>query len=146
MSASVKVTGLRELRRELRRLEPASEWQPALKAAGRAAGQIVADDATSSAAAGATTISGKHASMGSAALATIRVLAQQARVFIAGGRASLAYYGGWEFGSSGRHRQFPPKRGADGYNIYPAIAKNRDEIIQTYVKGIGPLLERAFPD
>lgn len=138
----IEVHGLKEMRRELKKLEDKSVWVPELKAAGMAAGEIGRADARRLAAAGATTRSGKHATMGHQALDTIRVLAQQTRVFIAGGKASTPWFAGWE--GYGRARQFPPAR-TDGYNIWPAIERNQPQIVEAYAKGIDPLIKRAFP-
>ena len=142
--AGVRVVGLRELRRDLRRLEDDSAWRPALRNAGYGAATIVATEAKQTATRGATTISGKRASMGAAAIATIRPLAGQTRAQVAGGKASLAYFGGWEFGSNGRYPQFPRAR-KSGYNIYPAIVRKRDEVIRFYVKALDDVTRAAFP-
>jgi hypothetical protein len=139
---AVRVTGLKELRRALRGLEDPGEWQTELKAAGRAAGEIVAGAARQKASAGGTTRSGKHAWMGSEALATIRVLPQQTRVFVAGGSGRIVWYAGWE--GFARAKQFPPAA-SDGLVIYPAAREHIEEVVQVYSRGIDPLLKRAFP-
>jgi hypothetical protein len=127
----VEVVGLKDLRRELKKLEEDDVWRPELRNAGLAAGEIVATEARRTAAAGQTTRAGKHATMGHEALATIRTLAQQTRVFVAGGSERVVWFKGWE--GLARAKQFPPAT-ADGYNIYPAIERKRSEVIESYMR------------
>lgn len=141
MSGPVRITGLRELRRDLKRLEPEGAWKATLKDAGMQAGEVVAGDARSRAARGATTLAGTGASMGHEAIASIRVLAQQTRVYVAGGSARIAWFAGWNFGSGGGHRQFPAKRSPD-YTLYSAIEDNQADFVEAYKDGIDKLMEQ----
>lgn len=137
MPAHIRVEGLRELRTELRRLEDDNTWKTELREAGLGAATIVANEASRTAAATS------NPRMGSAAVATIRALAGQARATIAGGTASIRWFVGHEFGSI-RYRQFPRKR-AGGYHLYPAIGRKHDEVIEFYGKAIDRLTRRSFP-
>ena len=137
--AEIQVTGLRELRRDLAALDSEGAYKERLKAAGKRVATIVSDEARASAARGATTLSGTRATMGGAAIASIRPLAGQTRATVALGKAALPYAGGWEFGSHGGHRQFPAAK-ADGYNLYPAIKRKRSEVISAYTREIEALL------
>lgn len=139
--ARVDVEGLRDLRKRLAQLESDGSWKTGLKQAGFRAATIVADEARSSAARGATTLAGSAATMGARALATIRALAAQTRATVAGGSAGVPWFGGWEFGSSGRYRQFPAKK-AGGRNLYPALARTRDEVIAVYTRELDQVVER----
>lgn len=139
MPNKIVVTGLRELRRDLAALDQDGAYKERLKAAGKRAATVVSDEARSTAKRGASTLSGAHATMGAAAIESIRPLAGQTRATVAGGKAKLPYFGGWEFGSHGRHRQFPAAR-RDGYNIYPAIKRRQREIVAAYRAEIDALL------
>lgn len=146
MPARVRVEGLKELRKELRTLEGDDSWKADLRAAGKDAAEIVAAEARRTAAAGRSTLSGKAATMGAAAVASIRSLAGQTRATVAGGKASIAYFGGWEFGSAGHYRQFPAKARNGSHNIYPAIDTKRDEVIEIYGDRIDVLTKKHFPE
>lgn len=132
---SVRVTGLRELRKELRALEDDATWKPRLRQAGLGAAQIVASDAGRSAAA---------SRMGSRAAATYRALAGQTRATVAAGSAAIPWVMGHEWGSS-RYRQFPAvNRG--GYHLYPAITRQRDKVIEYYADALEDIVGDAFPN
>lgn len=143
MSGNVRVNveGLRELRKRLAQLEGDASWKPALRDAGKAAAEVVAAEARVSAARGAVTLAGTPASMGARALGTIRALAAQTRATVAGGSAGVPWFGGWEFGSSGAYPQFPPKV-KGGRNLYPALARTRDEVIAVYTRELDQVIER----
>ncbi len=133
----VDVHGLKELRRELRALESDGTWKAELRSAGQKAADVVASEARRSA------LSASSPRMGSVAAGTIRALAGQTRATVAGGRASVPWYAGHEFGSS-RFKQFPGKR-TGGYHLYPAIEKKRDEVIEVYGREIDNLTRKHFP-
>ena len=141
MAGKVQVHGLKELRRDLKALDSTGGYKAELRDAGKKAAEVVAEEARSRARRGATTISGTSASMGGAAIASIRALAGQTKATVALGKASIPYAGGWEFGSGGAHRQFPRKT-PRGYNLYPAIDDKREEVIEVYSREIGSLLKR----
>lgn len=137
--AEITVIGLRELRRDLKALDNEGGYKPRLREAGLRVARIVADEARANARRGATTLAGTRATMGSVAIESIRPLAGQARATVAGGRKSLPYYTGWEFGSAGRNRQFPATR-SGGYNLYPAVVSKRGEVLAAYRAEIERLL------
>lgn len=137
----IEVHGLKELRRDLKALDAEGSYKAELRDAGKKAAEVVAEETRQRARRGATTIAGTHASMGGAAIGSIRSLAGQTRATVALGKASIPYAGGWEFGSGGAHRQFPRKK-QDGYNLYPAIKDKRNEVIEVYSREIGHLLKR----
>lgn len=146
MPNRIEVTGLKELRRELRALESDGAWKAELREAGLAAGRIVVEDARRSASAGLTTLAGTPASMGGAAIASIRALAGQTRATVAGGKASIPYFGGWEFGSKGKYRQFPRAGAPHGsHNLYRAVAENKQQIVDVYTEQLDQLIHRHFP-
>lgn len=142
--AGVRVEGLRELRKELRALEGDGSWKAELREAGKAAAEVVASEARRTAAQGMTTLAGTPATMGGRAVASIRALAGQTRATVAGGKTSIPYYAGWEFGSAGHFRQFPPKAGSS-HNLYPAIERKRGEVIRVYGDHIDALTRKHFP-
>ena len=144
MPNRIEVTGLKELRKELRALESDGTWKAELRAAGKAAAEVVATEARRTASQGQVTLAGTPASMGGAAVASIRALAGQTRATVAGGKASIPYFGGWEFGSGGAYRQFPRKAGSS-HNLYPAIERKRGEVVRVYGDEIDRLTKRHFP-
>lgn len=137
----IEVTGLKELRRDLKALDAEGAYKAQLRDAGKQAAEVVAEEARNRARRGAVTLAGTRASMGGAAIASIRSLAGQTRATVALGKASIPYAGGWEFGSGGANRQFPARR-QGGYNLYPAIEDKREEVIKVYSREIGALLKR----
>lgn len=146
MPSVVRVEGLKELRKELRALEGDDAWKGELREAGKAAAEVVAAEARRTAASGRSTLSGANATMGSRAVATIRALAGQTRATVAGGKASVPHFGGWEFGSTGRFRQFPAKARKGSHNIYPAIEAKQREIVRVYGDRIDVLMKKHFPE
>lgn len=130
----IRVEGLKELRRDLRALDNEGTWKAPLRVAAFNAANIVAVEARASA--GRRT----NPRMGSRAIATIRALAGQSRAQVAGGTASVVWFGGHEFGS-GRFRQFP-KRKAGGYNLYPALGRKRGQVVELYTREVGQLTRR----
>lgn len=137
-SPKVKVEGLRELRRELRRLARDDTWKADLRNAGMQAATVVATDARGSAL-GAT-----NPRMGTRAANTIRPLASQRNARVAAGSNAVPWTMGHIWGSR-QYPQFPPvKKG--GYHLYPAIQRNADKTLEIYGKAIETLTRRAFPD
>lgn len=63
-----------------------------------------------------------------------------ASVTIGGGGGDREWAVGAQFGSQ-RYRQFPPKRGTDGYTVVPAAKDNRDKIAELYAEAV----TRIFP-
>lgn len=130
----IEVHGLKELRRDLRRLDTTGAYKAELRDAGRKAADVVATEGRR------TAMGAANPRMGSVAAGSIRSLAGQARATVAGGRASVPWYVGHEFGSV-RYRQFP-RRTPGGRHLYPALARKRNEVIRVYSDEIGGLLKR----
>src|ERR1044071_6153669 len=87
-SPQVRVEGMRELRRSLKKMSEDDTYKTELRGAHKRVASIVSDAAQANARRGATTKMGKHATMGHVAIASIRPLAGQARATIAGGRGA----------------------------------------------------------
>lgn len=130
---SVRVEGLKELRRDLRKLAEDETWKPALREAGRRAAGVAVDEAKSIA-------SGTRA--GHEAIETIRALAGQTKAQIAGGTARVVWFAGWNFGSS-RYKQFPPKAKPD-YFLFESVERKREEIVRVYADAIDQLVGQYF--
>jgi hypothetical protein len=143
MAAQIKVTGLKELRRTLKEMEGDDSWRAELASVNREAADVAVTEAQSLARRGGTTLAGSHASMGSTAIATIRAGGGATRATITGGRASVPWWGGWNFGSGGAHRQFPNKGNPDN-SLYKSIENKRDEITETYTRGIDRFTAAKF--
>lgn len=131
---SIKVQGLKELTKDLRRLDSDGPWRAELRDAGKGAAEIVATTAKR------TAMSASNPRMGSRAAGSIRALAGQRRAAVAGGRASIPWYGGHEFGSR-KYAQFPPKR-KDGYHLWPAAEKERPKVVEFYTDAVDDLMKK----
>lgn len=136
MADQVRVTGLKELRRELKAVD--AQWPKALQKINKAIAEDVAEGTRSN-----------LAGMGGSAskvVPTVKALAQQARAQVkAGGKGdSVAerVAGGNLFGSN-RYKQFPPP---GLYGIYKALADLKDDIEERYLEMLDDLLKQAFPD
>lgn len=143
MGAGVRIidADLRKFRADLRRLGVHKDLQKANKKAA----QPPADKAKQYARKSFGNLAGGVTRPGSAVVASIRPLATQTKAYVAGGKATVPYYGGMDFGSGGAHRQFGPKL-SEGRFIYPAIADTAPKIIEVYVNELDGLISRAFPD
>ena len=137
----VKIEGLKELRSELRRLE----MHKGLQVVNKEAAEIPAARARALAARPFSNLAGGTSRLGSKGIASIRATATQTRGYVKGGKAGTPYYGGMDFGSGGRYRQFGPKR-TEGRIIYPAIADTGSKIVDLYEERIDQLTSRAFPN
>lgn len=140
-SVGIRVEGLKELRRELRRLEMHKDLQPVNKEAA----EVAASRARELGLRSFTNLAGGVSRLGSRGVASIRATATQSKGYVRGGKAGTPYYGGMDFGSAGRYRQFGPKK-SEGRFIYLAIAEKGPEIVDLYEKRIDQLTSRAFPD
>lgn len=136
MDDQVRVTGLKELRAELKAVD--AQWPKALQKVNKAIAELVAEGTRSSLGA-----------MGGSApkvVSTVKALAQQARAQVkAGGKGDSVgelVAGGNMFGSN-RYKQFPPP---GLYGIYKALADMKDDIEDRYLEMLDDLLHRAFPD
>lgn len=149
---TVRVEGLDELRRELRRLDDAG-LSDRLKDANQRAAQIVVRRAQQRAAA--------LGRMEIKAAETLRPARQAARAVVTLGKASVPFALGAEFGA-GRNvqrttqrgtvlgwNQFKPWRGngADaGYFLWPGIRDSTDEVLEAYGEEMERITRDAFPD
>ncbi len=149
---TVRVEGLDELRRELRRLDDAG-LVDRLKDANYRVSEIVVRRAQQRAAA--------LGRMQQAAADTLRPARQAARAVVTLGRASVPFALGAEFGAGrntrtpGRNRgrlglnQFQPWRGnrsGAGYFLWPGIRDSADEIRDAYLEELDRITSDAFPD
>jgi hypothetical protein len=137
-SDTVRLTGLDELRKELKKLD--GEWIGELKAANyEIAADIVVPTAKSKA-------SGTRA--GSAVVSSIRAARAAKSATVSLGGARVPWAAGWEFGAL-KYKQFPRWKGngdGAGYFLWPTIRERRSEIIERYMTLLEKITSRAFPD
>ena len=133
-------TDLRKFRGELRRLGVHRDLQKANKKAA----EVVVPVARRKAAGSWGNLAGGVSRLGSRGVASIKANATQTKAYVVAGGARVPYYGGVDWGSSGRYRQFGP-RSSEGRIIYPAIAEAAPKVIETYVDELDDLVSRAFP-
>jgi hypothetical protein len=127
-SPTIRVTGLRELRSELKRLENKREWLREFKQAGRGAAAIAADEAR------------RRVPVDSGELLnSIRPGSTQTRAYIAAGNSRVPYAGVIEWGWPARHIHPQP------YLVPAALAKH-DQIATFYLEAVDRLQRRAFPE
>jgi hypothetical protein len=149
---TVRVEGLDELRRELRKLDDAG-LSDRLKDANYRVADVVVRRAQQRASA--------LGRMQTKAAGTLRPARQAARAVVTLGRASVPFALGAEFGAGrgirdpGRNRgrlglnQFSPWRGSGrgaGYFLWPGIRDSKNEIESTYYDEIDRITSDAFPD
>lgn len=136
-SQAVRVEGLADFQRELRRLD--SKLPRELTAANRAAAEMVAERARSRAR-GLGSVAAKSAP-------SIKAAAEQRRSKINLGDNRHPFALGAEFG--GRRRpttqQFEPWTGKTGRFFYPTIRDTEDEFMAVYERAIDQLARAAFP-
>jgi hypothetical protein len=146
--AEINVTGLKELRTAVRRLEPAlvPEMRDRLKAAVSTA-TMGAVQRRISADLRATTVRPRRSSGRLAG--SVRVVSGGNTIYIVGGKAKVPYYGWRDFGgvlkaSGGRHNtQVRPflKRGR---YIYPAIDDTRAILVESVGRAFDDVERRVF--
>lgn len=149
-AGTVKVAGLRELSRELRKLDDAGLIGE-LKDANYAVASLVVDAARDRA----------SSKMERRAADSLKASRQAARAQVTGGGARVPFFGGAEFGGFSEQprqrvtgtytgfRQFKPWRGSGtgaGYFLYPAIRDETDRIVEMYGDALDEITRRAFPD
>lgn len=143
-SAGVKVTGLREFQKAVRKVSP--DMGPALRTELKAVAQnVVVPEAKRRGGASRGNLAGGSTRLGSRGVATIRALATQKSAAVALGKSSVPYTGGHEWGSAGRYRQFPPKS-SEGYILFPSVKAKQPEILEAAGKAIEKVSREAFPD
>jgi len=137
----IDVKGLRDLRTELKRIGP--EFPKELRAANKEAAEIIAVEARRRAPRGPHEGGGRVQPLAG----SIRAVANQLRGQVAVGGARSPHGPVLEFGGTiGR-------RGTTGArtqvraqpSLYPAIASERDEVVEVYGEAIDRLTSRAFP-
>ena len=144
---AIQTIGLRELRRELKRLGP--QWPREMRAAEKAAAEIVAAKARTNLAA-ARRLMG-HASKPrpdrqhtADAVRTIKALADTTSARVSLGSTRVAWALGLNFGSL-RYKQFPPVEHPD-HALYEAIESERPKVLASFGDSIDRLAHQAFPD
>lgn len=149
---SVKIEGLRELRRELKAID--GKFPKEIAAVNkRVVENIVVPDAKRRAA------SRTNPRAGSKVVDSIRGLGSQTRAQIAGGGARVPHFKGHNYGSNqirrtprgGHTTQFPIRsrkvgRGNAGYILEPAVYDNLPRVLDAYADMLDALLRPAFPD
>lgn len=136
------MSGVRELRSSLRKVAPA--LLPELRGEMKAAAEVVAKDARRRV---RRSIRNPDRSTGRAEK-SLRVLAGGNRVYIAGGKQSVPYFGWLDFGGDlkpvgyrkNTQRRSTPHRGR---YIYPAIGANIDEVVDGIEKAVDRATRRA---
>lgn len=134
----VEIEGLRELRRDLRRLDGDGEWKAAIRGVNLRAANKVAATARQSML-GASSPRAGHVAAG-----TIKGLAGQSSASVSGGLASVPWYMGHEMGSA-RYRQFPRRAANGSHHIYPAIKRDMPAVIDMYRREMDLVVRRFFP-
>lgn len=133
---AVQITGLKELRRELRKLEDAKAWSNRLKDEHVKIARMVVDRGN--------VLAKKRTQMVLAAKSNRAVRSVSGASIRMGGVGRARDWAlGAQFGSE-RFRQFPPHV-KGGYTIYPALGDLRKEIVQVYADGIERIVADAFP-
>lgn len=139
----IQITGLKELRRELKASEP--KFPREIGALNKRLVNQLFVPAAKSKAAGRSNPRAGHDVINS-----IRGLGSQTRATIAGGSNRVRWFAGHEFGSV-RFRQFPVRsprkgRGNAGYFLYPAVYDNMPKALTAYGQMLDTLLRSSFPD
>lgn len=134
----VRVEGLKDFQRELRKLDAALPRE--LRKANIEAAEVVAKPARA-----------RAESQGSTAAKvapSIKAAGEQRRskITLGGPRFPMAL--GAEFGGQGRPttQQFRPHRGTEGYFLYPTVRDTREPFIDAYEDALDRLMRRAFPN
>lgn len=144
MSVGIKaeVKGLKEMQKALKSLDLQKGLQKTNKAV---VNRIVVPEAKRLGQRSMVNLAGNATRLGTRGVASIRGGASQTKAHILAGKKSVPYYAGYDFGSSGRYRQFPrAKKG--GRILYQAIENKHDEMIARWLDDAEDLLRDAFPD
>ena len=137
-AVSVKVEGLDQFRRELKKLADDDQFANDLKDANFEVASFVVERARSFA---FTPLQRKAAE-------SLKAGRQAARAVVSGGGARYPFFAGAEFGSI-QFEQFDPWRGSSydaGYFLYPTIREQTPEIVEMYGEAIERITASAFPD
>lgn len=133
-TGTVKVEGLRELNRALKRIGP--EHQKELKKTNLSVAELVADDARASAQ--------SQGGVAGHVAPSIQAKGYTTSAAVAFGGSGYEMAGGAEFGSI-RFKQFKTWRGNSGdagYFLYPTIRNDADRIYTEYTEALDDLLDR----
>lgn len=133
-SATIRVEGLAELRRELKRLDE-PKFTDELKGAHNRVSDYVVDKAKDAASSPMMRKAARSLSSSRAA----------ASARLSYGGAGTPFAMGAEFGSS-RYHQFRPYLGKTGYFLYPTIRAEQAEVMHIYEKAVDQIVKHAFPD
>lgn len=142
MAAEVQVTGLTELRKDLKRLENIDNTKELKNALVDAADYV------------AVRARGKVPSRSGKAAASIAAFSQSNRAGVKGG-GTIPYYGWLDFGSRtpvyGNPRSKGPWSGSGtgpskGRFIYPALEENADKIVELVENGVQAVIKMAGLD
>lgn len=133
-SESIRITGLNEFIKEIKRLDDATLTKE-LKNAHYEVASVVVNKARQTT---STRLENKAAG-------SLRASRTSNRAQITYGGPAYPYAMGAEFGSN-RYRQFRPHRGRVGYFLYPAIRASSHEILEIYKRAIDDIFHKAFPD
>ena len=144
---SVKVVGLKDLVRELKKLDDKG-LTDGLKGVNFDVAQLVVNDAQGRA----------SGAMDSRAAATLKPGRQAARAVVSGGGKAAPFFFGSEFGAMQNQLRQTPRRQVRGWNqfepwtrtegrwLYPAIRSSREKVIEMYGDAIEKITKQAFPD
>jgi hypothetical protein len=140
--ASIQVEGGKELRKSLKTFSDDNGWRAPLRDAYRKVGTMTESEAKSLAGQGRPTLGGSVATMGGQAIGSIRGKGTTTGATLEAFKG-VPHGPGWNFGSSGRYRQFPSKSKPD-YALYQAVENKRDEIVETFGDEIDAALNKEF--
>lgn len=143
MVDQIQITGLKELRRELKAAD--AKFPREIGALNKRLVNQLFVPAAKSKAAGRT-----NPRTGHDVINSIRGLGSQTRAQIAGGSNRVRWFAGHEFGSQ-RFRQFAARsprkgRGNAGYFLYPAVYENMPRALDAYGVMLDAVLRSSFPD
>jgi hypothetical protein len=146
----VRISGLKELRRELRKLENAATWTGALRDVNRAAAAEALAEVQRLARSQPRVIGKRRRperEHWSDYVNSFRVVASQTSAGIRLG--STVRRKGWHaatnFGAGNRYRQFPPSAIPD-YALYRGIERALPKVLDKYGDMLDDLTKKAFPD
>ena len=128
---SIKVEGLKEFQRELKKVD-----QSAMKDANYKIAQFVTDKAQGRA--------GGVGRQAAKAAGTLRASRSGIAARVVGG-AGIDWFNGAEFGSV-KYHQFKAHRGTEGYFLFPTIRDDAEAIADVAMDEFMKVAEKAFPE
>lgn len=149
--AEVKVEGLRQLNRALRKIDDGKTIQKDIRdRTKRLVEQTIIPGARLRAMQRFRNPAGGTYHLGAAGAATLKPFATTRAAGAQLGSSRVPYAAGAEWGSTGRNprgRQFPARSGvSQGFVLYPVVREKEPEIIEAYVDVLGDTLSEAFPE